>query len=144
MKNKTTVVNVRRDEYDVYIGRANKSIGEPESIFHNPFPISKVHTREEVIRMYEWHILKLMDESKEFAEELLKLKYKRLGCWCAPKPCHGDVLVKILEELEIEPFNVDELSRKLSVSAAELGVELSMLEMKGAIEQEEGKYRLKK
>ena len=24
------------------------------------------------------------------------LEGMRLGCWCAPLPCHGDVLVKLL------------------------------------------------
>ncbi len=31
-------------------------------------------------------------------EELMKLKGKNLGCWCKPEGCHGDVLIKILEE----------------------------------------------
>jgi hypothetical protein len=26
-----------------------------------------------------------------------ELKGKRLGCYCAPKPCHGDVLARVAE-----------------------------------------------
>jgi hypothetical protein len=24
---------------------------------------------------------------------------KNLGCWCKPEKCHGDILIKIIEEL---------------------------------------------
>jgi hypothetical protein len=30
---------------------------------------------------------------------LKKLKNKVLGCWCYPEKCHGDILIKILEEI---------------------------------------------
>ena len=30
-------------------------------------------------------------------EKLAALKGKRLGCWCAPGPCHGEVLVAAAE-----------------------------------------------
>ena len=29
-----------------------------------------------------------------------KLKNKVLGCWCSPEKCHGDILIKILNEIE--------------------------------------------
>ena len=29
---------------------------------------------------------------------LSELKDKNLGCWCAPSPCHGDVLIKLYKE----------------------------------------------
>ena len=31
---------------------------------------------------------------------LLKLEGKRLGCWCHPEGCHGDVLVRALKEIK--------------------------------------------
>ncbi len=55
-----------------------------------------------------------------------------------------DLESKILKELEIEPLGVDEMARKIGVSAAELGVKLSIMEIKGVIEQEKGKWRIKK
>lgn len=33
-------------------------------------------------------------------KSLPELKGKTLGCWCKPYPCHGDVLVELLNELE--------------------------------------------
>ena len=28
---------------------------------------------------------------------LHELKGKVLGCWCKPKPCHGDMLIELIE-----------------------------------------------
>ncbi len=51
---------------------------------------------------------------------------------------------KILEELEIEPLGIDEMARKMSVSAAELGVKLSIMEISGQIKRVGDKYGVKK
>lgn len=85
---KTTVVHCKKDHYDVYIGRGHNSI------WGNPYKIDKTHSREEVIKLYEEYVRNnpfLMSKVKE-------LKGKILGCWCAPLPCHGDVLAKIADE----------------------------------------------
>jgi len=37
-------------------------------------------------------------DSPQLEAEFLKLKGKRLGCWCKPKGCHGDVIVELLED----------------------------------------------
>lgn len=66
----TTVVNKRRENYDIYIGRP--------SIWGNPFVIGKDGTRELMNRIHE-------------------LKGKKLGCFCAPLACHGDVLAIIAD-----------------------------------------------
>jgi len=31
-------------------------------------------------------------------DSLPELKDKVLGCWCAPEPCHGDVLKELTEQ----------------------------------------------
>ena len=80
------VVNCRRESYDVYIGRP--------SIWGNPFRIKYDGTREEVINKYERWLLK----NNSLMIRLGELKDKRLGCWCKPFPCHGDVLVKLIEQ----------------------------------------------
>ena len=33
-------------------------------------------------------------------DSILELDGKVLGCWCCPEECHGDILVKILQELK--------------------------------------------
>jgi hypothetical protein len=34
--------------------------------------------------------------------DITELKDKVLGCWCKPLNCHGDVILKKLQELENE------------------------------------------
>ena len=39
---------------------------------------------------------------KNLIESLHELKFKTLGCFCKPKTCHGDIIKKHVELLEIE------------------------------------------
>lgn len=53
--------------------------------------------RARVIREYEGYIReKILEDPDTY--RLRELKGKNLGCWCAPEPCHGDVLMKLMEE----------------------------------------------
>ncbi len=80
------VVHCKRDDYDVYIGRSSK--------WGNPFEIGKDGTRREVIEKYEeW-----VKTQPELMASLSELRGKVLGCWCAPKPCHGDVLLRMVND----------------------------------------------
>ena len=81
------VVNVRTEGYDVYIGRG--------SIWGNPFRIGKDGSKDEVIEKYREMIL----ERPDLLRRLPELEGKRLGCFCKPKACHGDVLVELIEGL---------------------------------------------
>lgn len=83
----TRIVHCKKAQYDVYIGRPSK--------WGNPYVIGPDGTREEVIQKYEEHIR----SSKILMRALPSLAGKTLGCWCHPKPCHGDVLIKILKEM---------------------------------------------
>lgn len=77
------VVHCKRSAYDVYIGRPSK--------WGNPFTIGRDGDRETVIRKYrEWLL-----EQPSLVKSLPELRGKVLGCWCAPKPCHGDVLAEL-------------------------------------------------
>lgn len=94
----TTVVNISAgDEYDVYIGRAVPRLGLPASPFANPFRVTEHCGRARaIVKFREWFLTQpeLMERAKR------ELRGKRLGCWCAPLPCHGDVLVEIVEAKE--------------------------------------------
>lgn len=84
----TKVVNKVKEEYDVYIGRG--------SIFGNPYEIGIDGDREQVlIRYRKW--FDFMRRDPVFLSELLKLKGKRLGCFCRPEKCHGDIIVEFLD-----------------------------------------------
>ena len=81
------VVHCKRSPYDVYIGRPGP--------FGNPFEIGKDGTREEVVEKYaEW----VLTQPELLAIIKTELKGKVLGCWCAPKLCHGDILIEIVNE----------------------------------------------
>ncbi len=81
-----TVVHCKRAPYDVYIGRPSK--------WGNPFAIGKDGTRSEVIDKYRTWIV----TQPHLMASLPELKGKILGCWCAPQPCHGDVLSQLATE----------------------------------------------
>jgi hypothetical protein len=84
-RNRTRVIHCKKSTYDVYVGRPSK--------WGNPFKIGPDGTRQEVIQKYrKWLVEKRPDLVNAAKREL---KGKVLGCWCAPNPCHGDILVKI-------------------------------------------------
>lgn len=78
------IVHCKKRKFDVYIGRPGK--------WGNPFEIGKDGTREEVIEKYRAYIL----SKPILLESLPELDGKVLGCWCKPRPCHGDVLAELL------------------------------------------------
>lgn len=82
MSTKPWVVHCKRLPFDVYIGRP--------SIWGNPYVIGKDGSRDEVIEKYERYLV----NNPQLMSKLGELRGKRLGCWCAPQRCHGDVLAK--------------------------------------------------
>ena len=78
------VLNKRKDIISpnaVYVGRPTK--------WGNPFIIGKDGTREEVISKYREKIIR--EPPGDFSE----LRGKDLVCWCAPLPCHADILLEL-------------------------------------------------
>jgi hypothetical protein len=85
---KASIVNITGNQfYQVYIGRG--------SIWGNPFYLGRDGTREEVIEKYRVYIL----NNNYLRNKLPELKGKILGCHCKPLPCHGDVLVDMINKL---------------------------------------------
>lgn len=85
----TRVVNRRREAFDVDIGRPGK--------WGNPFVVGKDGTRREVIQKYRrW----IVHEGSYLLKDVQELIGKRLGCYCKPAPCHGDVLVELISKIE--------------------------------------------
>lgn len=80
------VVHCKREKHDVYIGRPSK--------WGNPFPLKKEADRAAVLERYEAWIL----TRPELLADLHELRGKVLGCWCAPRACHGDVLMRMANE----------------------------------------------
>lgn len=92
---KTSVVNVKKEDFDVYIGRA--SPGYLASPFCNPFKLGADGTREQVLAKFEEYFVKKLAGDPSLNLSFALLKGSRLGCWCKPQACHGDILARLLD-----------------------------------------------
>lgn len=91
---KTRVVNLRRERYDVYIGRAGQ--GE-DGYFGNPYRLSAYGRRPELLELYRAWFLERIERDPVFRARILELRGKVLGCFCKPQACHGDVIAEWLD-----------------------------------------------
>jgi hypothetical protein len=106
---RTVVVNLHRrgggtPAFDVYIGRACPRAADPRcrvsSEWCNCFRVGRdTKTAGGSLRRYERMLRAYLANNPDAVPRLLALRGKRLGCWCTPEPCHGDVLVRVIEEL---------------------------------------------
>ena len=83
------VVHCKKEEFDVYIGRGSVW-GNPYSHREGTLAEHIVGSRSEAIQKYEEYLL----SNEDLMRRLPELKGKVLGCWCKPKSCHGDILLK--------------------------------------------------
>lgn len=90
---KTTVVNIRTQSCDIYIGRAGHG---QDGYFGNPF---KNSTRAINIAQYKTYFYLRLLHDPEFKRRVHELKGKKLGCFCHSLPCHGDVIADYLNSL---------------------------------------------
>ena len=89
------VVHCKKEAYDIYIGRP--------SIWGNPFVLTNPKDEKERDEVYDkfedWLNGDYNGPFDKQREVILKnihtLKGKVLGCWCAPRKCHGDILLRI-------------------------------------------------
>lgn len=75
-----------------YVGHASNRHAWPQSDFANPFVTQARSDRAAMVEHYrEW-----LDGQPELCSRLRRgeLTGKALGCWCAPQPCHADVLAE--------------------------------------------------
>lgn len=81
------VVNLRKANYDIYIGRGSK--------WGNPFKMrnNSEAERNRVCDEYEKHFW-----TTDLVNDLHELKGRTLGCYCKPLRCHGDFLVRLVNE----------------------------------------------
>ena len=95
-----TVVN-RRD----YTGKDAHYVGRP-TVLGNPFTV-KQHGHGVCIEMYKnWLNLQYFTNNQAVIRELMKLAKElkdngeiMLSCWCAPNPCHADVIGEAITNL---------------------------------------------
>ena len=91
------VVNINHSRYDVLIDR--------KTIFGNPYPEWK-YGREECIRRFELYFWNRIERDPAWKEKVLAIREEgkdgvvRVGCHCAPLPCHGDVYTDYLNSYD--------------------------------------------
>lgn len=89
-------------ETNVYIGRARvifiDGVRYPfeDTIWANPYKITETQSREQALKLYREYIKEKLKSNPVMVKELIKLKGKKLGCWCKPECCHGDILVELI------------------------------------------------
>ena len=98
------VVHVRRDTFDLYVGRAMPRQGFAGSVYGNPFHVLRDRSNLAVVlAQYESYLR----ANPSLLDALDALRDLTLGCWCAPKGgiglddpvvCHGQILLKLIEE----------------------------------------------
>ncbi len=84
----TRVVNLRKEPFDVYIGRAGHGY---DGYFGNP---------SKTVREFETYFFTRLINDPEYKQRVHALNGKTLGCFCKPKHCHGDVIALYLNDLE--------------------------------------------
>eukprot|EP00162_Nutomonas_longa_P006332 comp16902_c0_seq1/m.27647 comp16902_c0_seq1/g.27647 ORF comp16902_c0_seq1/g.27647 comp16902_c0_seq1/m.27647 type:complete len:143 (+) comp16902_c0_seq1:111-539(+) len=77
-----------------------------DSVFANPFKISPKTPRSSVIADFREYIETRLQSDPQLKKQLLLLRGKNLGCWCAPDKCHGDVLLELIEKYRSEADDV--------------------------------------
>lgn len=93
--------------YDVDVSRAGK--------WGNPFVIGAHGSRATVIAKYRAWLL----QQPQLLASLHELRGKVLGCYCAPLPCHGDVLVELADKCVAPPprFTLPPLPKRFTLPA---------------------------
>ncbi len=89
----TTVVHCRYDEFDEFIGRPSRWVG--------PYRIGPDGTRLQVNAKYRHWLIR----QPLLLRDVQDLRGKRLGCRCAPLPCHGDVIAELANLIKANDTN---------------------------------------
>jgi len=98
------------------------------SILGNPFRMKKdcPAERDRVIAVYRAYLWEEIQKHEDIYAELNRIRILEqldevyLGCWCAPKPCHGDVIKAAIEWMdEQDEKEVSEMTQEEKVLTVE-------------------------
>lgn len=92
----TRVVNIRKEDYDVYIGRVGKG---QDGYFGNPIRLNPGETRGSTLEKFKEYFYNRLQTDLQFKERIEALKGMTLGCFCKPNPCHGDIIKEYLDSI---------------------------------------------
>jgi hypothetical protein len=94
------VVNIKKEPFDVYIGRAGRG---QDGYFGNPVRVGNGVSRDDAVKRFQRYFADRIENDAEFKRRVLALRGKRLGCFCKPNACHGDVIADWLNKMEPTP-----------------------------------------
>lgn len=122
IKNLPKVINIKTDKDKpnvLYIGRpktkgkSNDKTKDLNGHFGNPFILKKESDRNQVLTNFKnWLDGKAFQHIEPnrrlwILENLNKIQTaKYLGCYCHPKPCHGDILIEFVKEKNHQNFEI--------------------------------------
>tara|TARA_R110000772_G_scaffold20466_5_gene57020 strand:+ start:163251 stop:163562 length:312 start_codon:yes stop_codon:yes gene_type:complete len=95
---KIEIINIKdyEDTNYIYIGRPDK--------YGNPFSskdsniATNVQSKEESLNLFREHLNQNPDLIDDLIKDLKDNKVSKLGCWCFPKKCHGDIYIEKIKE----------------------------------------------
>ena len=107
---KTTVINIRKQKSDVYIGRRNcaQHFGNPFSVKESSVSDIRVGSLTEALNCFHSWLTGTGHHDVEperrawIISNLEMLRGRTIGCFCKPKACHGDVYRVLLGELTMD------------------------------------------
>ncbi len=97
---------------DVYCGRGKGSKWNPKNCnpvesgyWGNPIAVNKecpvcreLHkTGGSTLPCYEEYLTDRLSYDSEFSDEFIRLQGETLACFCKPKACHTDIMIKYLD-----------------------------------------------
>lgn len=89
------VVNKRSGEKGVYVGRPS-ALGNPFSHLPGTLAEHRVKDRDEAVFMFgHWILARIREKDQRVMTALRELSEDSvLVCWCAPEPCHAEVIAR--------------------------------------------------
>lgn len=72
------------------------------SIYGNPFAITPDQTRDQVVDRFDAYATARIETDMVFRQAVLELDGRDVCCCCTPRRCHGDVLLRLSQELAAE------------------------------------------
>jgi len=92
----TRVVHVKREPYDVYIGRGRCPTTGRAGSWGNPWS-KRRHGLRACLEQFIGMIDECVQDPRWLEHARRELQGRVLGCWCKPSPCHGDILARLVD-----------------------------------------------
>jgi hypothetical protein len=114
---KTKVININSGEpYDIYIGHQRSQKMWKGGYYLPPSPWRNPHNRayrdgwitavESIDLFYYDLVVKRWVNGRDMVTQPPDVQGKVLACWCKPSPCHGDVLARLADALDVDPASL--------------------------------------